>query len=122
MNRNEKKKGSPALSLIVLAVIAVANIFGFVGLLIVAVIAMAGVVFWTIVKASRQSPDAGGPARRAEQWPDDRRYPIKGRPALGNLREDNRHRMEELDDLFKAGIIDQAEYRDRMAQIRNEGF
>lgn len=122
MNRNEKKKSSPGLGFIVIAVIAAANIFGFVGLLIVAVIAMAGMVFWTIVKASRQGLDTDSPMHRTERWPDDPRYPRKNSPAIGNLRDDNRHRMEELDDLFRAGIIDQAEYRDRMAQLRNEGL
>ncbi len=122
MNRNEKKKSSPILGLIAISVVTAANIFGFAGLLIVAVIAMAGIVVWTIVKASRQGLDAGDPMQRSERWPDDPRYSLKGRPAIGNLREDNRRRMEELDDLLRAGIIDQAEYRERMTQLKNESF
>lgn len=122
MNRNEKQKGGSILGLIIIAAIAVVNIFGIVGLMLVIPIIMIGIVFRVISKARLQQSDDGGHMRRAARWPADGQYPLNSRPAIGNLREDNRRRMEELDDLLKAGIIEQAEYHERMTELRNESF
>lgn len=142
MYRNEKKRGNPALGLLVLAAIGFLNVFGLAGLLLIAAVAMAGTVVWGVLKAGRQNDDtgddtgrpvrrvdadrypAGAPARRteADRYPAGapaRRADAARYPAAGNMREDYRQRTEALQDLLKAGIIDQAEYHDRAAQLRD---
>ncbi len=119
MYRNEKKRGNPALGLLVLAAIGFLNIFGLAGLLFIATVAMAGAVVWGLLKASRQNDDTGDDTSRPVRRADAERYPAVGRPAVGDMQEDYRWRTEGLQDLLKAGIIDQAEYRDRAAQLRD---
>lgn len=141
MGQKEKRKGGSILSFFVIVIIALLQIAGewgafFLGVLIV--LGLVGSLIWGIKKASGERPGYGHDARDGgSARPLSDRYGQGGRTARprtrsidtppyrpgspttadAQLREDNRRRMEELKDLLEAGIIDRAEYLDRMADL-----
>ncbi len=121
MNRDEKQRGGSVLGLIVIAVIAAINILGFAGLTLVIPIIIIIAVFRAVSKARVQGADDESAVPRAGRSANER-YPLSGRSVAENMRDDSRRHREELDDLLKAGIIDQAEYHDRMIQLKREDF
>lgn len=122
MNQNQKQKGG-SLGLIIIAAIAAINILGIAGLILVIPIIIIGLVFRAISRARfQEADDDNRRMHRAGRRPANEQYPLKNRAVVGNLEEDHRRHMEELDDLLKAGIIEQAEYHERVMQLRNESF
>lgn len=124
MGQKEKRKGSSILSFFVIVILALLQIAGewgvfFLGAIVV--LGLAGSLIWGIKKASGERPGYGQggrmvrPRARSIDMPPYR--PGSSTTADAQMREDNRRRMEELKDLLEAGIIDRAEYLDRMADL-----
>lgn len=122
MRQNENRKGSPLIGAVILAAIGAVNVLGFAGLILIATVVMVGVVFWAAAKSVRQQANTDDDARRTMRRPEVRRYPMQESATVGGRREEYQRRTEELQDLLHAGIIEQPEYHDRMAQLRNGGF
>ncbi|HWP50408.1 MAG TPA: hypothetical protein VN626_01800 [Clostridia bacterium] len=144
MGRKEKSKSSSVFTLLIAAGAVLVTVLdvGSVGYLILFVVAgLVGFLIWGVIKAlsSQQSGYGVNPHGGSAQPFGDRSgegdmarpgagpfqvksyRPEQPRSAAVKTHEDNLRRMEELDDLLKAGIVEQAEYLDRMAELKTEG-
>lgn len=127
MDRREQRKGKSYIGSLIVVAVALLNIFGIAGLIIIAI----AVAVWGMIKAA-QKPAVNGDERplSAERPVESGRVPRQRmnpaapphrpsvpRPASVAARAEDYRRIEELKDLLEAGIIDHAEYRDRMAEL-----
>ena len=133
MDNFEREKSVKVIpTLIALSVV----FLGVPGLIIAAIIGIAYLVIKELVKAkksaeSREDPSVNDLFNNSRQDNDNILEHYSYSPATANhINEDNlkymsidrcddaEHRIEELKDLYKAGIIDKSEYNERVASIK----
>lgn len=145
MDQKEKRKSSSAISIFIVAVIALLQLMGSWGIYIViaiVVLAVVGTFIWAAKMATFKGTPVEGEStgnsnsmRRASTRSSDDRYgrgsqPVRPmsrstpvyraeqpRPAFIQAKKENSGYAEELKTLLEAGIIDRAEYLDRMSEL-----
>lgn len=142
MNQKEKRKGSSVVSFLLTIIVLVSQLAGRVGIVLVValfVLGLIGFVIWQAVTNSttnqqvqnRERANYDGTTRPLREMNAQPPRPGKrtiytpayrpGAPGTATAqRVGNVGRMEALKDLLNAGIIDQAEYFDRMAELEAE--
>ena len=133
MNQQANKKGGFNLGPLIIIIIALLNMFGRAGLVIILPIILVSVFAWRQKQAQKEETREQNLPRRAERTPQNptstvptfNRTPSRnglGIPPSGGGSEAYRNRVRELQDLLQAGIIEKDEYDDRIHMLSYEQF
>ena len=119
MDRNNKGANNTFWTIVVAVETVILQIFEDKRIFVITAVFIAGALVWEAIRHSRRSRKVKGALWRENQHPQDDAFRQQGSLSIDDAQKEEFHRREcELKDLLTAGVIDSAEYYDRLAELK----